>query len=109
MTDTERLLKKRHGAERRFRLYGRIAIVLALSFLALLLVRVTLQGYTTFTAHSISLPVHVDPARVDASYVEGSNFDALVAEAMLAKVGAPDGDVSEARELLSRDMGFQLL
>ena len=30
MTDAARLLKKRHAAEARFKLYGRVAIVIAL-------------------------------------------------------------------------------
>ena len=52
MTDAQALhLKKRHAAEGRFRLYGRVAIVVALSFLVLLLGRLGLQGYSTFTTN----------------------------------------------------------
>ena len=66
MTDAAiRHMKKRHAAEARFRLYGRIAIVMALGFLAILLVRIGMQGYTTFTTHWMSLPVYLDPAAID--------------------------------------------
>jgi phosphate transport system permease protein len=114
MTDAANaLLKKRHAAERRFRLYGRVAIIVALSFLALLVGRIVAQGYTAFWTHSISLPVHVDPALVDAGNLEGANYDYLVATALLAKVGEADdafGNASsKAMELVSRDIGFQIL
>lgn len=113
MTDAARLLKKRHAAEARFKLYGRIAIVIALGFLAILLGRIGMQGYTTFTTHSMSLPVHLDAAAIDPAYPEGANYDYLVAQAMLKKVGAVDDELgnnaSKARDLLSPDLGFQLL
>jgi phosphate transport system permease protein len=76
-------LKARHAQETRFRWYGRLAIVLALSFLAILLGRIVLQGYTTFIDYRMTVPVYVDPARVDKGDIAGANFDLLVAEAVL--------------------------
>ena len=106
-------LKARHAQETRFRWYGRLAIVLALSFLAILLGRIVLQGYTTFIDYQMSVPVYVDPAKVDKGDIAGANFDLLVAEAVLAKLGEKDDDVGEASgkvmELVSNDLGFQLL
>lgn len=114
MTDAaNRLLKKRYAAEGRFKLYGRIAIVIALSFLAILIGRIAVQGYTTFTTHSMSLAVYLDPTAIDPAYPAGANYDYLVAQGMLKKVGAVDDDLGEAagkaRDLLSPDLGFQLL
>ena len=113
MTDAARLLKKRYAAEARFKLYGRIAIVIALGFLAVLLGRIVMQGYTTFTTHSMSLPVYLDAAAIDPAYPQDANYDYLVAQAMLKTVGAVDDEVGEnaakARDLLSPDLGFQLL
>lgn len=114
MTDAAAsLLKKRYAAESRFKLYGRLAIVVAVGFLVILLGRIAMQGYTTFITHSMSLPVYLDPAQIDANYPAGSNFDYLVAQAMLKKVGAVDDDAGEAaakaREVLSPDLGFKLL
>ena len=106
-------LKARHAQETRFRWYGRLAIVLALSFLAILLGRIVLQGYTTFIDYRMTVPVYVDPARVDKGDIAGANFDLLVAEAVLGKLGEKDDDVGEASgkvmELVSNDLGFQLL
>ena len=106
-------LKARHAQETRFRWYGRLAIVLALSFLAILLGRIVLQGYTTFIDYRMTVPVYVDPARVDKGDIAGANFDLLVAEAVLGKLGEKDDDVGETSgkvmELVSNDLGFQLL
>jgi len=106
-------LKARHAQEKRFRLYGRMAILVALSFLALLLGRIVLQGYTTFIDYQMSIPVYVDPAKVDRADIAGANYDMLVAQAVLAKLGEKDDDLGEASgkvmELVSNDLGFQLL
>ena len=106
-------LKARHAQEKRFRLYGRMAILVALSFLALLLGRIVLQGYTTFIDYQMSVPVYVDPAKVDRSDIAGANYDMLVAQAVLAKLGEKDDDLGETSgkvmELVSNDLGFQLL
>jgi phosphate transport system permease protein len=109
----EARLKARRASETRFRLYGRLAIVLALSFLAILLGRIVLQGYTTFVDYRMSVPVFVDPARVDRTDIGGANYDLLVAEAVLAKLGEKDDEAGElsskVMELVSNDLGFQLL
>ena len=106
-------LKARHAQERRFVLYGRLAILLALSFLAILLGRIVLQGYTTFIDYQMTVPVYVDPAKVDRNDIAGANYDLLVAEAVLAKLGEKDDDLGETSgkvmELVSNDLGFQLL
>ncbi|MDB5424261.1 MAG: pstA [Phenylobacterium sp.] len=106
-------LKARHAQETRFRLYGRLAIVLALSFLAILLGRIVLQGYTTFIDYRMTVPVYVDPAKVDRADLGGANFDLLVAEAVLARLGEKDDDLGEksskVMQLISNDLGFQLL
>ena len=60
----EARLKVRHAQERRFRLYGRIAIFIALAFLFLLVGRIVAQGYTTFIDYRVTLPVYVDPQRI---------------------------------------------
>jgi phosphate transport system permease protein len=107
-----RRLKQRHAAERRFRLYGVLAIGVALAFLAILLGRIIEQGHTAFFTHSITLDVAVDGSRIDPAYPQGANYDQMATEALLARLGADAGDpdaVREARDLLSPDMGFQLL
>jgi phosphate transport system permease protein len=109
----EARLKKRYAAERRFRLYGQMAIVVALSFLVVLLGRVITQGYSTFVEYHMSVPVYLDPARVNAADPAGANYDLMVAEAAMAKLGLKDDELGETsakfRALMSNDLGFQLL
>ncbi|MFZ5671272.1 MAG: phosphate ABC transporter permease PstA [Pseudomonadota bacterium] len=106
-------LKKRYAAEARFRLYGRAAIIVALAFLAILLGRIGLQGYTTFTTNTVTLPVYLDPARIDPAALEGANYDYLVALSLLKAMGETEdefgGASDDAMSLVSRDLGFQLL
>ena len=109
----EARLKKRHAQEMRFRFYGRLAIIIALSFLALLIGRIVHQGYTTFIDYRVSVPVYLDPARVDAASPTGANYNLLVAEAVLKKLGEQDDEfgrkAGRVMEIMSNDLGFQLL
>ena len=109
----ETRLKKRYAQERRFRLYGQLAIVFALGFLVLLVGRIALQGYSTFIDYEVTQTIYVDPAKVDAADIGGSNFDLLVAEQMLAKLGETDDKLGEASGemmgIISNDFGYQLL
>jgi len=105
-------LKKRHAAERRFRLYGLLAVGVAIAFLLLLLGRIIEQGHTAFITHSITLDVAVDAQRVDPAHPQGANYDQMAAEALMARLGVDADDADNARaarDLLSPDMGFQLL
>jgi len=109
----EARLKKRHAQEMRFRFYGRLAIIIALSFLALLLGRIVHQGYSTFVDYRISVPVYLDPARIDAADPTGANYDMMVAEAVLKKLGEQDDEfgrkAGKVMSIMSNDLGFQLL
>ncbi|HEY8618083.1 phosphate ABC transporter permease PstA [Phenylobacterium sp.] len=109
----EARLKRRRAQETRFMWYGRLAILVALAFLTILIGRIALQGYTTFVDYRISVPVLVDPARVDRADITGANYDQMVAEAVLAKLGETDDEFGETsgelKELLSNDLGFQIL
>ncbi len=57
-------LKKRQRAESRFRAYGMIAIGVAFSFLALLLVSVVSQAISAFSHHKITFELTLDEAIV---------------------------------------------
>jgi phosphate transport system permease protein len=109
----EARLKARRASEARFVLYGRLAIVVALAFLAVLLGRIVSQGWTTFIDYEVTVPVYIDPARVDAADVGGANFDMLVAQSVMKALAIPDDDLGEnlgkVMELSSNDLGFQLL
>ena len=88
------LLKKRHRSEKLFRAQGIAAIVVAMIFLVVLVGRIVVQGYSTFETHTLTVPVYLNPERIDASALEGVNYDYIVAEAMMKKLGVQDDDLS---------------
>ena len=58
-------LARRYRAEARFRMFGIMAIVLAISALVLLIGSITIQSIPAFHAYELTLEVELDPARVD--------------------------------------------
>ena len=61
MTEAKaKLLKQRYNAEKRFKLYGQIAIALALMFLTLFMYKIFSKGYTAFQKTWIVTEVHYD-------------------------------------------------
>ncbi len=109
----EARLKGRHAQERRFQMYGRVAIIVALSFLAILLGRIVHQGYTTFIDNQLAVSVYLDPAKIDRADLGGANYDMLVADSALKMLGETDDEYGEksgkVMEIMSNDLGFQLL
>ena len=110
---TDRLragLKRRYAREGRFKLYGLLAIGVAVGFLLLLLGRIVEQGHTAFYAHSMTVPVYMDPARIDRAYPQGTNFELLVAEQQLARLGIVDDaqgtKAAAMRGLFSSELKF---
>jgi phosphate transport system permease protein len=103
-------LKKRYAREGRFRLYGLLAIGVAVGFLLLLLGRIIEQGHTAFYTHSVTVPVYMDPARIDRAYPQGTNFQLLVAEQQLARMGIADNATgtraTALRSLFSSELKF---
>ena len=111
---TDRLqagLKARYARERRFKLYGVMAIAVAVGFLLLLLGRIIEQGHTAFYAHELTVPVYMDPARIDRAYPQGTNFQLLVAEQQLVRFGITDDaegtQATAMRTLLSSELKFR--
>ncbi len=58
-------LRKRKAAERRFQLYGKLAIGLGLLFLSLLFGSIVANGYTAFVQTYMQIEVYIDPDRID--------------------------------------------
>ena len=104
-------LKARYAREWRFKLYGVMAIAVAVGFLLLLLGRIIEQGHTAFYAHEITVPVYMDPARIDRAYPQGANFEQLVAEQQLIRFGVTDDpqgtQASAMRSLFSSELKFR--
>ncbi len=105
-------LKARYAREQRFRIYGLLAIAVAVGFLILLLGRIIEQGHTAFYQHTVAQRIYLDPVRVNAAYPQGTNFEQLAAEQQLARLGLIDdaqGTLSaQMRQLYSSEMRFEL-
>jgi phosphate transport system permease protein len=104
-------LKARYAREGRFKFYGILAVSIAIGFLLLLLGRIIEQGHTAFWANQITVPVYMDPARIDRAYPQGTNFQQMVAQQSLARMGVTDdaqGSKATAyRSLLSAELKFR--
>ncbi len=109
-------LKRRHAAERRFRIYGVVAISVALGMLALLFVTVAVQGIPAFVASEIRLEVYFDPALIDpqgarepAALARG-DYPALVRGALQGRFPEVEGrrEVRALSRLMSTGAGRRL-
>src|SRR3989344_5664040 len=101
-------LKRRHAKETRFKWYGRLAIAAAMIFLAILMVRIVAQGHTAFYTHTVTVPVYMDPARVDRAYPQGSNFEQMAAEQQLKRWGIQDDAAGGAPRPMKAPFFFRL-
>ena len=87
---TKRRLRRRYRAERRFKIYGLVAVGLALAALALLLGSVIASGYPAFVRTSVALEVDFDPGLLGvgeaptAEELQGANYGKLLREAIFA-------------------------
>ncbi|MBN9045032.1 MAG: phosphate ABC transporter permease PstA [Rhizobiales bacterium] len=100
-------LKRRYAAERRFRLYGVIAIAIGVFFLCALLFSVVSKGYTAFWQTTITLPVKLDAKVIDPGNKRASDPDVLIAanypllvrNALAEKLGVKKTDLPAMRDL----------
>ncbi|MES0073511.1 phosphate ABC transporter permease PstA [Mesorhizobium sp. M0058] len=88
-------LKARYAAERRFRIYGVIAISVGLAFLAIMLITIVSKGYTAFWQTTVTLPITFDEKVIDPSNKRATdpnvlikaNYPKLAENALVAKLG----------------------
>lgn len=84
-------LKKRRASEKRFRIYGIIAISLGLSFLLILFSSIVSKGYTAFQQTYIQLDLELDeaefgdPEKRDAESLAQVNYQGLIKAALRAE------------------------
>ena len=104
-------LKARYAREMRFKLYGVLAVAVAIGFLVLLLGRIIDQGHTAFYANQMTVQVYMDPARIDRAYPQGTNFQQMVAQQQLARLGVADDEqgtkATAYRSLISSELKFR--
>ena len=77
MTDSSTNLALRHARERRFRLYGGVAILSSLVFLLVFFASIIADGYTAFSRTEIRLAV-----TFDAQLVEQDSFRTIVQQSL---------------------------
>ena len=87
--------RKRYSAERRFRLYGLIAVIFALTALVVLIGSIVSRGYSAFTQTYLTLEVTLDPGEfgarppnrttLDRATLLGANYGGIVKKAIRAQ------------------------
>ncbi|ATU90472.1 phosphate ABC transporter permease PstA [Phyllobacterium zundukense] len=100
-------LKRRYAAERRFKLYGIIAIAIGLFFLVALLYSVFSNGYTAFWQTEVNLSINLDPKIIDPDNKRATdpnvlltaNYPVLARNALAEKLGVSSSDKAGMREL----------
>jgi len=75
-------LDRRYRAEKRFRFYGIVAILLSMIFLAFLFISIAANGYTAFQQTFVQLDIHLDPEMLDAGSLADANYQGLVKQSL---------------------------
>jgi len=78
-------LARRRGAEQRFKIYGLGAVLVSLSFLALLFFTIFANGHSAFLQTFVQLEVFFDPDSMDTNDPANSNFPGLVKKSLSAE------------------------
>ena len=103
-------LAKRYGKEQRFKFYGLMAVVISLSFLALLFFTIFAKGSSAFFQTFIKLEVFFDPSSIDRDDLSNSNFPGLVKKTLSNEF--PDvknrKEKKELYSLISSGAAFQV-
>jgi phosphate transport system permease protein len=100
----EARLRRRYAAERRFRAYGLISVLLAMAVLAVLFFSIVSKGYTAFVQSELRLEVFLDPEIIDPTGARDpavlgtADYGGLVKKAMAERFPAATERV-ERRQL----------
>ena len=113
---TERRLRRRYRAERRFKLYGLVAVCIALAFLAILIGSVVATGYPAFVRTSVALEVSFERDLLgvgeapSAEEIRKADYGKVLREAVFAAF--PEVTARKERrkllKLVSKDARFEL-
>ncbi|HEX8484592.1 phosphate ABC transporter permease PstA [Sphingomonas sp.] len=108
-------IRRRYGAERRFRLLGLAAVIMSAAFLAYLLVTMIAQGAAGFTSTRVQVPIDLAAARlpIEPARLQGRGADLALAgaglqgavEAAAGRAFGKDGEalLSDGAWLVVRD------
>jgi phosphate transport system permease protein len=103
-------LGKRYRRERRFRLYGLVAIILSLSFLTILFADIIRKGYTAFQQTYVEIDVFFDSNMLQQDSLASADYQGLVKKSlrnMFPEVTGR-GDRRALYSLVSTGASFQL-
>ena len=103
-------LAKRYGKEQRFKIYGLLAVLTSLSFLALLFFTIFSNGYSAFFQTFVKLEVFFDSAFIDKDDPANSNFPGLVKKTLSNEFPEVKNrkEKKELYSLISSGAAFQL-
>jgi phosphate transport system permease protein len=80
--DMNKDLQRRYRAEKRFQRFGITAIVIALSFLALLFISIIAHGYSAFRQTVVELDVHFAEDIFQGENLAAADFPALIKQSL---------------------------
>jgi len=103
-------LRRRHAADRRLRLYGILAIAIAIGLLVTLLTSIFIASWTAWTETQIRIDVNLDPDEIDADDPFRGGYQDLVRQAIygLFPEVQSNADRRNLRDLLSQGAQFQV-
>jgi len=115
--DSQKLIRRRYAAERRFRAYGVAAILFGISFLFALFGTLLARGYTAFQQSAFSLDVNLDQSAFGSSSPPSQNdilmadYTKLANRALFVALGVDPANKAEAKaaaSLLSANADTQI-
>jgi phosphate transport system permease protein len=109
-------IKRRYAAERRFKMYGLISIILGLSAVSLLFIDIASKGYTAFYQTFIKLDVYFDESIIDpegtrnVQTLSTANYAALIKKALRKEFPEVSGrrNLRKLYSLVSNGASLQL-
>lgn len=103
------LIKRRRKSEVWLKMAGLVSISIALGFLAIMLLALTVTGYKAFTQTHVTIDVTISPELVDKSDVYGSSWRRVMQGAVVEMFPDLEGDdLDAAGDLLSNGAQFMV-
>jgi len=103
-------MEKRKKSEKRFQFLGQASILLAIGFLAMLLISISSKGYGAFQQTYIKLDVLVNADQIDSEKLNKGNYSALIKASIRSLFPDVDGrrEKRQLYGLVSQSAAFKL-
>lgn len=101
---------RRYGADRRLKIYGLIAITVAIGVLVILLGTLLLGGATAFLQTRVTVDFYIDPAHVEADNIQRGDFRQIVTNSVAELFPELDdaAQIRSARNILTNNAHFMV-